>query len=326
MSKMTLLVTGATGFIGYFVCEELLKNGHKVIGIDNMNPYYDVGLKEGRLNLLQKSESFEFHKVDLTDRESLKEVFQKHKFDKVINLAAQAGVRYSLENPQAYIDSNVSGFLNVILLSKEFGISHLVYASSSSIYGNNKEIPFTVDQRTDSPVSIYAATKRMNELMAHTYSHLYNLPCTGLRFFTVYGPWGRPDMAPFLFTKALFENKKIKVFNNGDMLRDFTYVEDIASGVVKVTEAAAPAGAPPAVIHNIGNCTPVKLMDFITTLEEVTGKVANKEFLPMQDGDVYATYADVSTLVDAVGFQPQTSLKEGITNFVNWYKSFYKVD
>lgn len=323
---MTLLVTGATGFIGYFVCEELLKNGHKVIGIDNMNPYYDVGLKEGRLNLLQKSESFEFHKVDLTDRESLKEVFQKHKFDKVINLAAQAGVRYSLENPQAYIDSNVSGFLNVILLSKEFGISHLVYASSSSIYGNNKEIPFTVDQRTDSPVSIYAATKRMNELMAHTYSHLYNLPCTGLRFFTVYGPWGRPDMAPFLFTKALFENKKIKVFNNGDMLRDFTYVEDIASGVVKVTEAAAPAGAPPAVIHNIGNCTPVKLMDFITTLEEVTGKVANKEFLPMQDGDVYATYADVSTLVDAVGFQPQTSLKEGITNFVNWYKSFYKVD
>jgi len=322
---MTLLVTGAAGFIGFYVSKMLAEKGHKVIGIDNLNHYYDQSLKKARLECLEEQENFSFECIDLIDLEKLQKLFKDNSFDCVVNLAAQAGVRYSLENPHAYIDSNVSGFMNVLECCRHNNIGHLVYASSSSVYGNNKEIPFTVDQRVDKQVSIYAATKRMNELMAHTYSHLYKLPTTGLRFFTVYGPWGRPDMAPFLFTKAILSGEKIKVFNNGDMLRDFTYVEDIAEGVVRVVEGSAPRQNLPYELHNIGNSKPIKLLDFIETIEKELGVVAEKEMLPMQDGDVYETYADTSSLEKAVGFKPKTTLDEGIAKFISWYKEYYKI-
>ena len=323
---MTHLVTGAAGAIGLFVAKSLLERGHRVIGLDNLNNYYDPKLKNDRLEILKNFEKFRFYKADLNDISSLNKIFEKEKLTHVINLAAQAGVRYSLENPHVYIDSNVKGFMNLLECCRNFKIKHLIYASSSSVYGNSKNIPFSVNQSVDNPISIYAATKKMNELMAHTYSHLYKLPVTGLRFFTVYGPWGRPDMAPFLFTKAIVNKEKVKIFNNGDLLRDFTYVDDIAESVTRITEADAPKGDLPYILHNVGNCTPIKLMDFISTIENELGIVAEKEFLPMQDGDVYKTYADVQSLVDSIGYQPKTQLKDGIKKFVQWYKDYYQVN
>ena len=320
-----ILVTGCAGFIGLHVTKQLLDQGHAVVGLDNLNNYYDPSLKEARLEILKPFDKFEFFRMDINDRQSLYSLFQDGKFEMVVNLAAQAGVRYSLKNPHAYINTNVNGFMNILDNCKEFGIKHLVYASSSSVYGNSKESPFKVTQSVDNPISIYAATKKMNELMAHTYSHLYKLPTTGLRFFTVYGPWGRPDMAPFLFTDAIVHGRSIKVFNNGDLLRDFTYVDDVAEGVCKIVEATPPEGELPYSIYNIGNSSPVKLMDFIETIENELGKKAEKQFMEMQDGDVYATFADVKSLSDFIDYRPDTKLKDGIREFVKWFKEFYSV-
>lgn len=322
---VTVLVTGCAGFIGLYVSQQLLNEGYVVVGLDNLNDYYDPELKKARLELLQKHAKFDFSLLDLTDQSGMKTLFAKRRFDLVVNLAAQAGVRYSLQNPHAYINANVTGFLNILECCKENKVNHLIYASSSSVYGNSKESPFKESQNVDNPISIYAATKKMNELMAHTYSHLYKLPTTGLRFFTVYGPWGRPDMAPFLFTDAIVHKKPIKVFNNGDLLRDFTYVEDVAVGVRKVVQKSPPNGELPYSIYNIGNSAPVKLMDFIQALEKELGVVADKEFLAMQDGDVYATYADVEKLTKFIDFSPNTKLENGISKFVRWYKDFYRV-
>ncbi|HDX9587165.1 TPA: NAD-dependent epimerase [Bacillus pseudomycoides] len=323
--KKTYLITGAAGFIGMHLSKKLLELGCKVIGYDNLNDYYDINLKESRLNILNQYKNFTFHKADLTDKDYLEELFAKNKINIVINLAAQAGVRYSIENPDAYIQSNIVGFLNILEMCRHHQVDHLLYASSSSVYGANKKIPFSTEDQVDNPVSLYAATKKSNELMAHTYSHLYKIPTTGLRFFTVYGPYGRPDMAYFSFTKAIMEGKSIKVFNNGDMYRDFTYIDDIIDGIMKLVEnsPALTNNELPYKVYNIGNNKPEKLMDFIQAIEHAVGKEANKEFYPMQPGDVYQTYADVSDLIHDVGFKPDTPIQEGINRFVEWYKKLY---
>ncbi len=335
---MNILVTGAAGFIGFHLCLALLKKGNNVIGFDNINNYYDTKLKDNRLAILQKNKNFSFIKADLADKEAVTKAFDQTNFDRVINLGAQAGVRYSLQNPDTYINSNIVGFLNILEACRHHKTAHLVYASSSSVYGMNTSMPFSVHDNVDHPVSLYAATKKSNELMAHTYSHLFGLPTTGLRFFTVYGPWGRPDMAPFLFTSAILEGRPIKVFNNGHMKRDFTYVDDIVEGVVRVADLIPQANPDfdtsnpdpstskaPYKIYNIGNNQPVDLLKFIETIEEKCGKKAEKIFMPMQAGDVVATYADVSDLMKDTGFSPATPLEVGIGKFVDWYRDYYKI-
>jgi UDP-glucuronate 4-epimerase len=341
MAKTTtppILVTGAAGFIGYHVARRLLERGESVLGLDNLNNYYDVRLKKARLAQLKPFKQFRFVKLDLVERKKVSVLFTRHRFTRVVHLGAQAGVRYSLVNPHAYTDSNVTGFMNILEGCRRAKVGHLVYASTSSVYGGNTRMPFSVHDNVDHPVSLYAATKKANELMAHTYAHLYRVPCTGLRFFTVYGPWGRPDMALFLFTKAILDGKPIDVFNHGKMQRDFTYIDDIVEGVVRTLDRPAqpdPAwsgGQPNAAtssapwrLYNIGNHQPVELLRMIEVLEQALGKTAKKRFLPMQPGDVPATYADVQDLIDDAGFKPDTPLEEGIRKFVEWYRVFYKV-
>ena len=350
---MKILVTGTAGFIGYHLANVLAKRGDEVVGVDNINDYYDVNLKFDRLkdsgfekekieyNKLipsKKYPNYKFIKLNLEDRENLEKLFKEEKFDKVCNLAAQAGVRYSLTNPYAYVDSNIVGFINLLECCRHNSIEHLAYASSSSVYGLNESQPFSTHDNVDHPISLYAASKKSNELMAHTYSHLFNLPTTGLRFFTVYGPWGRPDMALFLFTKAILEDRAIDVYNYGDMQRDFTYIDDIVEGVVRVIDNP-PKGnlnwsgknpdpsssKAPYKIYNIGNNAPVGLMDFIEEIEKKIGKKAKKNFLPLQPGDVKSTYADVSDLIEDLGYKPQTPIREGISNFIDWYLDYYKI-
>ena len=337
MSK--ILVTGAAGFIGFHVSKKLIDLGFEVYGIDNLNAYYDVRLKLDRLKELGidiqselfmrqqevksgSNESFRFSQMDLVDEHRLDHLFLKEKFDAVINLAAQAGVRYSIENPKAYIQANVVGFMNILEACRSNQIKHLIYASSSSVYGNQQKVPFSEKDRVDHPISLYAATKKSNELMAHVYSHLYGLKTTGLRFFTVYGPWGRPDMAPFLFTKAILSETPIKVFNNGDLMRDFTYIEDIVKGIIEVliTDKIQENYN----VYNIGNNTPVKLLDFIQAVEGACNKKAQLDFYPMQDGDVYQTFADIEDLKAVTGYIPKVKINEGIQEFVNWYKAYFK--
>ena len=331
-----VLVTGAAGFIGFHLANRLAAEGYAVTGIDNLSPYYDVSLKRSRLKILDKYENFIFKQLDLAQGDPLNNLFDSAQFDVVVNLAAQAGVRYSLKNPHAYVDSNLVGFTNVLECCRYSDVKHLVFASSSSVYGANTKMPFSVHHNVDHPVSLYAATKKANELMAHTYSHLYNLPCTGLRFFTVYGPWGRPDMALFLFTKAILEGKPIAVFNHGRMRRDFTYIDDIIEGVVRVMgkipvadpkwhgDSPDPGSSYTCYkIYNIGNNNPVQLEHFIELIEKALGKTAEKEFMDLQPGDVPATYADVDDLVNDVGFKPATLLEDGIRRFVDWYKDYY---
>ena len=333
---MKILVTGAAGFIGMHLSKRLLERGDEVVGIDNLNDYYDVQLKHDRLKQLDGFDKFTFIKMDMADREAMAALFKEQQFNKVMNLAAQAGVRYSLENPLAYVDSNLVGFANVLEGCRHNKVEHLVYASSSSVYGSNTDMPFSVHDNVDHPVSLYAATKKSGELMAHTYSHLYDLPTTGLRFFTVYGPWGRPDMSPSLFTGAILRDEAINVFNEGKMQRYFTYIDDIIEGVIRVIDKVAepndyydksspdPATSyAPYRVYNIGNNEPVQLMEFIETIENAVGKKAEKNMLGMQDGDVVATYADIDALVEAVGFKPATPLKDGIQKFVDWYKSYH---
>jgi len=326
---LKVLVTGAAGFIGYYVTLQLLSRGDQVVGVDNLNDYYDPSLKQARLDQIAQhpqAKNFKFIKLDLADIEATANLFKQEEFDSVVHLAAQAGVRYSLQNPNAYVQSNLVAFTNVLEGCRHNHVKHLVYASSSSVYGGNTKMPFSEKDTVDTPVSLYAATKKANELMAHTYSHLYGLPTTGLRFFTVYGPWGRPDMSPFLFADAIVNNKSIKVFNHGDMMRDFTYIDDIVEGVVRVLDkpaASQEGNAVPYRIFNIGNSQPEKLMDFIGMMENAFGKVAEKEFLPMQAGDVKATYADTSALEAWVGFKPHTSLKDGVQKFAAWYQAYY---
>lgn len=332
-----ILVTGAAGFIGFHLTQKLLKLGYSVTGYDNLNDYYDINLKHSRLAILQIMPGFEFVEGDLTDRNKLNQLFGSHRFDYVVNLAAQAGVRYSLINPHAYLESNLHGFLNILEACRHNKTKHLVYASSSSVYGANKKMPFSVHNNVDHPISLYAASKKSNELMAHTYSALYNLPTTGLRFFTVYGPYGRPDMALFIFTKAILEGKPIDIYNYGKMKRDFTYVEDIVEGITRLIptipapdknwDAFTPDPASsfaPYRIFNIGNNQPVELMDFVEAIEEKLGIKAVKNLLPIQEGDVPETFADIQALTDAVGFKPSTSIKSGISNFIDWYLSYYK--
>jgi len=334
---MSILVTGAAGFIGSHVCKALIEKGNNVLGFDNLNDYYDVNLKKDRLKNIE-NDNFTFICGDISNHKEISKVFNENKILSVVNLAAQAGVRYSLENPQAYISSNIVGFVNILELCKEHKINHLVYASSSSVYGMNTDLPFSVSNNVDHPVSLYAASKKSNELLAHTYSHLFGLPTSGLRFFTVYGPWGRPDMAAFLFTKAIIENKPIKVFNNGEMSRDFTYIDDIVNGVIKVLEKPPLAdstwsgfnpdpsfSSAPYKIFNIGNNQPVKLIDFICEIESALNMTAKKNFLPIQPGDVPATYANIDALKDYVNFRPSTSIHDGIKRFVRWYKDYYKI-
>lgn len=332
-----ILVTGCAGFIGFHLTRRLLEQGMRIIGLDNMNGYYDVSLKKSRLKVLEECGGLDFHMVSLEDGKSVSELFAENNIGTVINLAAQAGVRYSLVNPQAYVDSNITGFLNILEACRFNKVRHLIFASSSSVYGANMKIPFSVHDNVDHPVSLYAATKKSNELMAHTYSHLFGLPATGLRFFTVYGPWGRPDMALFLFTKAILEGKPIDVFNNGEMMRDFTYVDDIAEGICRLIDRIPgpnPAwdghcpepgtSSAPYRIYNIGNNRPVRLEDFIRTLEEKLGRKAIKNYLPLQAGDVSKTYADVDDLMRDIGFKPQTEIGEGIEKFVSWYREYYR--
>ena len=350
---MKILVSGTAGFIGYHLANVLAKRGDEVVGVDNINDYYDVNLKFDRLkdsgfekekieyNKLissKKYPNYKFIKLNLEDRENLEKLFKEEKFDKVCNLAAQAGVRYSLTNPYAYVDSNIVGFVNLLECCRHNGIEHLAYASSSSVYGLNESQPFSTHDNVDHPISLYAASKKSNELMAHTYSHLFKIPTTGLRFFTVYGPWGRPDMALFLFTKAILEDRAIDVYNYGDMQRDFTYIDDIVEGVVRVIDNP-PKGnlnwsgknpdpsssRAPYKIYNIGNNAPVGLMDFIEEIEKKIGKKAKKNFLPLQPGDVKSTYADVSDLIEDLGYKPQTPIREGISNFIDWYLDYYKI-
>ncbi|HRO50508.1 MAG TPA: NAD-dependent epimerase [Hyphomicrobium sp.] len=333
-----VLVTGAAGFIGFHVAKTLLERGRPVIGIDNINDYYDTSLKLSRLDVLRKLAGFEFQKIDIADRAALSAAFEQAQPEFVIHLAAQAGVRYSLENPHAYIEANLAGFANILEGCRLTGVRHLTYASSSSVYGANTAMPFSVHHNVDHPLSLYAASKKANELMAHCYSHLYRLPTTGLRFFTVYGPWGRPDMAMFLFTKAILEGRPIDVFNNGEMKRDFTYIDDIVEGVIRTSDTiAAPnpswsGSAPdsatsraPYRIYNIGNNTPVELMRVISIIERELGREAKKTFLPLQPGDVPETYADVDALVESVGFQPKTPIEVGIQQFISWYRDYYSV-
>ncbi|NLX90410.1 MAG: NAD-dependent epimerase [Firmicutes bacterium] len=334
---MTLLVTGAAGFIGFHLSKRLLESGFNVVGLDNLNDYYDVRLKESRLALLQKFSGFAFVKASLEEQEAIDRLFSKYAFSCVFNLAAQAGVRYSMENPRAYIDSNIAGFLNILEACRSHRVEHLIFASSSSVYGANRTRPFSVHHNVDHPVSLYAATKKAGELMAHTYSSLYGLPVTGLRFFTVYGPWGRPDMAYFSFTRAILEGKPIKVFNYGKMKRDFTYIDDIVEGIVRLidrvpqpdphwdgTRPHPGRSCAPYRIYNIGNNRPVELLYFIEVLERNLGKKAKKELLPMQPGEVPETYADIDDLTRETGFRPKTGIEEGIEKFVAWYKDYYK--
>jgi UDP-glucuronate 4-epimerase len=331
-----VLVTGAAGFIGFHLARRLLIDGCQVVGIDNINPYYDVALKEARLQKLQDKSNFMFMKMDLTNRKQLGRLFAQQAFDVVVNMAAQAGVRYSIENPYAYVDSNLVGFVNLLECCRHNQVGHFVFASSSSVYGANTAMPFSVHHNVDHPVSLYAATKKANELMAHTYSHLYRLPSTGLRFFTVYGPWGRPDMALFLFTRAILEDQPLKVFNHGKMQRDFTYIDDIIEGVARVLgrlpqanpdwSGSAPdpgTSSAPYKIYNIGNNNPVELIKFIEVIEAALGKQAQKKFMDLQPGDVVATYADVDDLMQDVGFKPATPIEIGVKRFVEWFKDFY---
>ena len=335
---MKILVTGAAGFIGARLCEQLLARGDQVVGLDNLNNYYDVALKEARLARLLPHANFEFHRLDIVDRAGLERLIKAAQPQRVMHLAAQAGVRYSIQNPHAYVEANVLGFMNILEACRHQRVEHLVYASTSSVYGANTKMPFSVHDNVDHPVSFYAATKKANELMAHTYSHLYQLPTTGLRFFTVYGPWGRPDMSLFLFTRKILAGEPIDVFNHGHHRRDFTYVDDIVEGVMRCLDRVA-TGSPswnaahpdpgtsaaPYRLYNIGNNSPVELMDFIGTLERCLGIEAKKNFLPLQLGDVPDTYADVTALVDDVGYQPATSIATGIANFVTWYKEYYGI-
>ncbi|MEM9119301.1 MAG: NAD-dependent epimerase [Cyanobacteria bacterium P01_F01_bin.56] len=321
----TVLVTGAAGFIGFHVSQALLSQGYSVIGVDNLNEYYDVQLKQARLMQLLDQPNFDFHCLDLAERDRTATLFQNTTIERVIHLAAQPGVRYSLENPHAYVDSNLVAFVNVLEGCRHAQVQHLVYASSSSVYGANRELPFSTDQNVDHPVSLYAATKKANELMAHTYSHLYGIPTTGLRFFTVYGPWGRPDMAIFKFTRAIIEQRPLQIYNYGRMQRDFTYIDDIVDGLLRVLETLPnDATAAPYRIYNIGNNRSVSLLRFIKVLEAALGIEAQKEFLPMQPGDVPATYADIADLAQAVNFQPRTAIEVGIPQFVQWYLDYYK--
>jgi len=349
---MRILVTGAAGFIGFHLVNRLLNDGHFVVGLDCLNEYYDVSLKYARIAFAgiqqpvaynekkdsSKHDNYTFYQLQLEDKKLLEELFTTHQFDIVINLAAQAGVRYSLQNPDAYVNSNIVGFINLLECCRHHKIQHLVYASSSSVYGLNDEIPFSTSQNVDHPISLYAASKKSNELMAHVYSHLFNLPTTGLRFFTVYGSWGRPDMALFIFTKSIIEGKPIQVFNNGEMLRDFTYVDDIVEGVVRVmhhvpaanknwsaTTSDASTSSAPYKVYNVGNNAPVRLLDFVEAIESELGITAIKEFLPLQPGDVPATFADVSDLINDVNYKPATSIKTGVHEFVKWYKNYYNV-
>ena len=334
---MKILVTGAAGFIGFHTAKQLLERGDTVVGLDNFNDYYDVKLKEARAAVLDNYDGFSMARIDLADRPAMEALFAKEKFDKVINLAAQAGVRYSIENPHSYIDSNIVGFLNILEGCRHHDVQHLTYASSSSVYGANTTMPFSIHQNVDHPLALYGATKKANELMAHTYSNLYNLPTTGLRFFTVYGPWGRPDMALFLFTRAIIEGKTIDVFNYGKHKRDFTYIDDIVEGVVRTSDntatpnenwdAANPdpgTSMAPYRLYNIGNQQPVELMDYIGAVEKCLGKEAEKNLLPLQPGDVPDTWADTQALADDVGYQPSTPIETGVKNFVEWYLEFYK--
>lgn len=332
---MEILVTGAAGFIGMHVAARLSQTGHNVTGIDNLNDYYDVRLKQARLDVLKPYSNFRFFKMDLADRERVNELFSDGKFERVIHLAAQAGVRYSLENPHAYVQSNIVGFTNILEACRHFPVNHLIYASSSSVYGANRKLPFSVQDNVDHPISLYAASKKSNELMAHAYSHLFQIPTTGLRFFTVYGPWGRPDMAIFSFTKAILEGKSIDVFNYGKMQRDFTYIDDIVEGVLRVADrppvAKAQSTAPdvspssaPYKLYNIGNHQPVELMRVIEVLEKCLGKTVGKNMLPMQPGDVPATFADVDELMRDTGFRPATPIEVGVKHFTDWYRSYYR--
>ena len=333
-----ILVTGSAGFIGFYVAKRMLEIGDKVVGLDNLNSYYDVGLKRARLAQLTPVPAFGFVRMDLADREGVRQLFEAEDFDFVVHLAAQAGVRYSLTNPQAYVDANLVGFANVLEGCRSSKVRHLVFASSSSVYGANTRMPFSVHDNVDHPVSLYAATKKANELMAHVYAHLYGLPCTGLRFFTVYGPWGRPDMALFVFTRSILEGRPIQVYNHGKMRRDFTYIDDVVEGVIRVTERI-PGPNPnwssdcpdpgtssaPYRIYNIGNHDPVELITFIKVLEAKLGRKAQFELLPLQPGDVPATYADVDDLIRDTGFHPRTAIEEGIGRFVDWYRQYYRV-
>lgn len=339
MSKpQRVLVTGAAGFIGFHLSKRLCQEGYQVVGLDNLNDYYDVGLKKSRLDLLLKIPGFSFRQTDLTNKEGVFNIFSHRQIDYVVNLAAQAGVRYSLINPYAYLESNLHGFLNILEACRHHQVKHLVYASSSSVYGANTKMPFSVHHNVDHPISLYAASKKSNELMAHTYSALFNLPTTGLRFFTVYGPYGRPDMALFIFTKAILEGKPIDVYNHGKMKRDFTYIDDIVEGVVRITpnipqpntnwngNQPDPATSfAPYKIYNIGNNKPVELMHFISVLEDKLGKKAVKNLLPIQEGDVPATFADIDDLTRDVGFKPETTIEEGIGHFVDWYREYYNI-
>lgn len=335
---MNFLVTGAAGFIGFHVSQRLLAAGHQVVGIDNLNDYYDVNLKHARLDLIKADSGFTFIEMDLADRDAMASLFDQHTFQRVIHLGAQAGVRYSIENPHAYADSNLIGHLNILEGCRHHKIEHLLYASSSSVYGLNRKMPFSTEDSVDHPVSLYAATKKANELMSHTYSHLYQLPTTGLRFFTVYGPWGRPDMALFKFTRAMIAGEAIDVYNQGQMKRDFTYIDDIAEAIVRLqdvipqqddnwtVETGSPAtSSAPYRVYNIGNSQPVTLMNYIEAIEKALGITAKKNLMPMQPGDVLETSADTEALYKAIGFKPQTGVEEGVKNFVDWYRDFYRV-
>lgn len=335
---MNFLVTGAAGFIGFHVSQRLLAAGHQVVGIDNLNDYYDVNLKHARLNLIKADPGFTFIEMDLADRDAMASLFDQNTFQRVIHLGAQAGVRYSIENPHAYADSNLIGHLNILEGCRHHKIEHLLYASSSSVYGLNRKMPFSTEDSVDHPVSLYAATKKANELMSHTYSHLYQLPTTGLRFFTVYGPWGRPDMALFKFTRAMIAGEAIDVYNQGQMKRDFTYIDDIAEAIVRLqdvipqqddnwtVETGSPAtSSAPYRVYNIGNSQPVTLMNYIEAIEKALGMTAKKNLMPMQPGDVLETSADTEALFKAIGFRPQTGVEEGVKNFVDWYRDFYRV-
>lgn len=321
---MKILVTGAAGFIGYYLARRLLADNHQVYGVDNLNDYYDVNLKKARLAQLGNQKNFTFQYLDLSDRSAMADLFASQIFDRVAHLAAQAGVRYSLQNPHAYADSNLVGFLNILEGCRHQKIAHLVYASSSSVYGTNTKVPFAVSDNVDRPISLYAATKKANELMAHSYSHLYNLPTTGLRFFTVYGPWGRPDMAYFKFVDAIAQGKSIDIYNYGKMQRDFTYIDDIIEGVVRVIHQPPQTESAPYKLYNIGNNNPIELMTFIEAIEQAMGKTAQKNFLPMQPGDVPATYADIDDLIRDVDFKPSTPIELGINRFVRWYCDYYR--
>ena len=328
MSDQTILVTGAAGFIGFHVARRLLAEGRTVVGLDNLNNYYDPALKQARLNILQGEQRFAFEQIDLVDRASMDRLFAKHRFTRVVHLAAQAGVRHSIDHPHAYADANLEGFVNVLEGCRRHGCAHLVYASSSSVYGANTKLPFSVDDKTDHPISLYAATKKANELIAYSYSHLFRLPVTGLRFFTIYGPWGRPDMAYFIFTKAILEGAPIKLFNYGKTRRDFTYVGDLAHVILRLVDQAprddGPAAGAPARIYNVGNNHPEQLDHMIAVLEQELGRTAVRQMLPMQPGDVTETFADITDLIRDTGFKPETSIEVGLRDFVAWYRGYYK--